>query len=108
MTVSGRTVRADHLAPVRQLARSLHEEAGRAYELIPLRLLGVEVHGQLLALDGTQLGYLIHQMELNFDTTGVLSGILILMIFVLAIDALVTLVEKRLLVWRPEAGRVMG
>jgi NitT/TauT family transport system permease protein len=51
------------------------------------------------------LGYLIHQMELNFDTTGVLSGILILMIFVLFIDAIVTRIENRLLVWRPTSGQ---
>jgi len=31
----------------------------------------------------------------------VFSGMLILAIFVIAIDALVTMIEKRLLVWRP-------
>jgi NitT/TauT family transport system permease protein len=36
-----------------------------------------------------------------FDVTGVFAGMLILAIFVIAIDSMVTLVEKRLLVWRP-------
>ena len=36
-----------------------------------------------------------------FDVTGVFAGMLILAIFVIAIDSLVTVVEKRLLVWRP-------
>ena len=47
------------------------------------------------------LGYKIHEAESVFDVTGVFSGMLILAIFVIAIDAVVTLVENRLLVWRP-------
>lgn len=47
------------------------------------------------------LGYLIHQAEGVFDVTGVFAGMVILMIFVMAIDFLVTLIEKPLLVWRP-------
>ena len=47
------------------------------------------------------LGYLIHQAEGVFDVTGVFAGMLILMIFVMLIDFVVTLVEKPLLVWRP-------
>ena len=49
------------------------------------------------------LGYLIHQAEGVFDTTGVFAGMVVLSIFVLAVDFLVTLVEHRLLVWRPQA-----
>lgn len=49
------------------------------------------------------LGYLIHQAEGVFDVTGVFAGMLILMIFVMLIDFVVTLVEKPLLVWRPGA-----
>ncbi len=48
-----------------------------------------------------RLGYKIHEAESVFDVTGVFSGMLILTIFVILIDALVTLVERRLLVWRP-------
>lgn len=47
------------------------------------------------------LGYLIQQAEGVFDVTGVFAGMVILAAFVLAIDAVVTLVERRLLVWRP-------
>jgi NitT/TauT family transport system permease protein len=47
------------------------------------------------------LGYLIHQAEGVFDVTGVFAGMVILMIFVMVIDAFVTLIEKPLLVWRP-------
>jgi NitT/TauT family transport system permease protein len=49
------------------------------------------------------LGYLISQAEGTFDTTGVFAGMVILAVFVLVIDGLVTLLEKRLLVWRPLA-----
>ncbi|ANC91666.1 ABC transporter permease [Azospirillum humicireducens] len=48
------------------------------------------------------LGYRIHQAEGVFDTVGVFSGMLVLTIFVVLIDAAVTMVEKRLLHWRPQ------
>lgn len=48
------------------------------------------------------LGYRIHQAEGVFDTVGVFSGMLVLTIFVVAIDSAVTVVEKRLLHWRPQ------
>ena len=38
-----------------------------------------------------------------FDVAGVFAGMFVLAAFVIAIDALVTVVEKRLLVWRPLA-----
>ena len=49
------------------------------------------------------LGYLLQQAEGVFDVAGVFAGMVVLTAFVLAIDALVTLVERRLLVWRPVA-----
>jgi NitT/TauT family transport system permease protein len=49
------------------------------------------------------LGYLIQQAEGTFDTTGVFAGMVILAAFVLVIDWGVTLIENRLLVWRPVA-----
>ena len=48
------------------------------------------------------LGYLIQQSESVFDVTGVFAGMFVLMAFVILIDWLVTLVENRLLVWRPQ------
>ena len=49
------------------------------------------------------LGYLIAQAEGVFDTTGVFAGMVVLMAFVLVLDALVGALERRLLVWRPQA-----
>ena len=49
------------------------------------------------------LGYLIHQAEGVFDVTGVFAGMLVLTAFVLLIDWGVSIVEERLLVWRPKA-----
>ena len=46
------------------------------------------------------LGYLIHQAEGVFDVVGVFAGMFVLMAFVLLVDWLVTLVERRLLAWR--------
>jgi NitT/TauT family transport system permease protein len=47
------------------------------------------------------LGYLIQSAEGNFDVDGVFAGMFVLAVFVLIIDAIVTVVERRLLVWRP-------
>jgi NitT/TauT family transport system permease protein len=46
------------------------------------------------------LGYLIQQAEGVFDVTGVFAGMFVLMAFVLVVDWLVGLIEKRLLAWR--------
>ena len=47
------------------------------------------------------LGYLIQQAEGVFDVAGVFAGMFVLAAFVIVIDTIVTMVEKRLLVWRP-------
>jgi NitT/TauT family transport system permease protein len=49
------------------------------------------------------LGYLIQQAEGVFDVAGVFAGMLVLAVFVLIIDGVVTVIERRLLVWRPAA-----
>jgi NitT/TauT family transport system permease protein len=49
------------------------------------------------------LGYLIQQAEGTFDVAGVFAGMFVLAAFVLVIDWIVTLVERRLLIWRPAA-----
>ena len=54
------------------------------------------------------LGYLIQYAEGNFDVAGVFSGMFVLAVFVLAIDALVSVVERRLLVWRPATVEARG
>ncbi|MGE5511548.1 MAG: ABC transporter permease [Bacteroidota bacterium] len=48
------------------------------------------------------LGYLILQAEGVFDITGVFAGMVILAAFVLVVDWVVTRIENRLLVWRPQ------
>ncbi len=49
------------------------------------------------------LGYLIQQAEGVFDVAGVFAGMLVLAAFVLVVDGVVSVIEQRLLVWRPVA-----
>ena len=49
------------------------------------------------------LGYLIQQAEGVFDVAAVFAGMFVLSAFVILIDLVVTVVERRLLVWRPDA-----
>jgi NitT/TauT family transport system permease protein len=78
---------------------SLHTSVGFA-------LVGAVVGEYLGSSAG--LGYKIHEAESVFDVTGVFAGMLILAVFVILIDALVTLVENRLLVWRPGPSTTAG
>ncbi len=71
---------------------SLHTSVGFA-------LVGAVVGEYLGSSAG--LGYRIHQAESVFDVTGVFAGMAILAGFVIALDGVVTLIERRLLVWRP-------
>jgi NitT/TauT family transport system permease protein len=54
------------------------------------------------------LGYLIQQAEGIFDVAGVFAGMFVLAAFVIVIDIAVTVVERRLLVWRPLATEARG
>jgi len=72
---------------------SLHASVGFA-------LVGAVVGEYLGAAAG--LGYLIHEAEGVFDVTGVFAGMIVLALFVIAIDWAVTSIENRLLVWRPQ------
>ena len=54
------------------------------------------------------LGYLIQQAEGVFDVARVFAGMFVLSAFVILIDFAVTLVERRLLVWRPVASEGRG
>jgi NitT/TauT family transport system permease protein len=73
---------------------SLHTSVGFA-------VVGAVVGEYLGAAAG--LGYLIQQAEGVFDVAGVFAGMFVLAVFVIVIDIIVTLVERRLLVWRPAA-----
>ncbi|WP_298728505.1 ABC transporter permease [uncultured Ferrovibrio sp.] len=72
---------------------SLHTSVGFA-------LIGAVVGEYLGSAAG--LGYKIHEAESVFDVTGVFSGMLVLAIFVILLDWFVTMIENRLLVWRPD------
>jgi NitT/TauT family transport system permease protein len=71
---------------------SLHTSVGFA-------VVGAVVGEYLGAAAG--LGYLIQQAEGVFDVAGVFAGMLVLATFVIVIDTIVSIVERRLLVWRP-------
>ena len=73
---------------------SLHTSVGFA-------LVGAVVGEYLGSAAG--LGYLIQEAEGVFDVAGVFAGMIVLAIVVLVVDWLVTLVENRLLAWRPRA-----
>ena len=62
-------------------------------------LVGAVVGEYLGAASG--LGYLIHEAEGTFDVTGVFAGMVVLSVFVLVVDYAVTLIEGRLMKWRP-------
>ena len=74
---------------------SLHNSVGLAF-------VGAVVGEYLGSARG--VGYLILQAEGVFDINTVFAGILVLTGFALALDAVVGVIEKRLLVWRPRAG----
>jgi len=71
---------------------SLHTSIGLAF-------VGAVVGEYLGSARG--VGYLIHQAEGVFDIDTVFAGILVLTMFALVLDFIVTRVENRLLVWRP-------
>src|SRR3954447_13774709 len=74
---------------------SLHTSVGLAF-------VGAVVGEYLGSSRG--VGYLILQAEGAFDINTVFAGILVLTAFALLLDALVSVAERRLLVWRPVQG----
>ena len=74
---------------------SLHTSVGLAF-------VGAVVGEYLGSSRG--VGYLILQAEGAFDINTVMAGILVLTAFALALDALVSVAEKRLMKWQPKAG----
>jgi NitT/TauT family transport system permease protein len=92
----------------RDLLRHVYFPAAASWILSSLRTsVGFAVVGAIIGEylgSSAGLGYLIAQAEGNFDATGVFAGIIILSIFVLLIDTVLNVVEKRLITWRPSAG----
>ena len=74
---------------------SLHTSVGLAF-------VGAVVGEYLGSAQG--VGYLILQAEGSFDINTVMAGILVLTAFALALDAMVGLVETRLMKWQPKVG----
>jgi len=74
---------------------SLHNSVGLAF-------VGAVVGEYLGSSSG--VGYLILQAEGTFDINSVFAGILVLTAFALVLDWLVTLGERRLMVWQPRSG----
>lgn len=89
------------------LLRHVYFPAAASWILSSLRTsVGFAVVGAIIGEylgSSAGLGYLIAQAEGNFDAIGVFAGILILAIFVLIIDSILDVVEKRLIKWRPNA-----
>src|SRR5947207_7235807 len=74
---------------------SLHNSVGLAF-------VGAVVGEYLGSSRG--VGYLILQAAGTFDINAVFAGIVVLTIFALLLDWVVTLAERRLLVWQPRGG----
>jgi NitT/TauT family transport system permease protein len=74
---------------------SLHTSVGFA-------VVGAVVGEYLGSAEG--VGYVILQAEGTFDINSVFAGILVLTAFALVLDWVVTLAERRLLVWQPRGG----
>ncbi|MCA1366699.1 ABC transporter permease [Bradyrhizobium sp. BRP14] len=89
------------------LLRHVYFPAAASWILSSLRTsVGFAVVGAIIGEylgSSAGLGYLIAQAEGNFDAVGVFAGILILAIFVLIIDSVLDVAEKRLIKWRPSA-----
>lgn len=66
--------------------------------------------GELLGAN-QGLGLLIRSSQNNFDMNGVLAGMVLIAVIALAAEGLITLLERRLLAWRPpqnHAAAVVG
>jgi len=77
------------------LFSSLHNAVGLAF-------VGAVVGEYLGSARG--IGYLILQAEGTFDVNGVFAGIIVLTVFALLLDGMVSLIERRYMIWRPALG----
>lgn len=67
---------------------------------IPFSVIGAVVGEFIAATKG--LGYFINYNQGTYDTNGIFVGVTILAILVVVLDWLLSLLERRLLKWRPE------
>ncbi len=91
----------------RQLARHVYWPSALSWMFSSLHTsVGFAVVGAVVGEylgSAAGLGYLIQQADGVFDVAGVFAGMFVLAVFVILIDFVVTLVERRFLVWRPAA-----
>ncbi|SKA17099.1 NitT/TauT family transport system permease protein [Enhydrobacter aerosaccus] len=91
----------------RQLLRSIYLPSAMSWvfaslhNAVGLAFVGAVVGEYLGSAQG--VGYLILQAEGTFDVNTVFAGIIVLTIFALVLDALVSAVEGRLMTWQPRA-----
>lgn len=78
---------------------SLHSAVGMAF-------VGAVIGEYMGSASG--IGYLILQAEGLFDINGVFAGVILLTFFAIALDAVVSVVEKRLLHWQPREAKTVG
>lgn len=108
-----RSVNEDYVAIVRimgatrwQMAREVFLPATLPFVIVGLRagipfsVIGAVVGEFIAATRG--LGYFINYHQGTFDTTGIFVGVTILAALVVLLDGLLSIVERRLLKWRPE------
>jgi NitT/TauT family transport system permease protein len=108
-----RSVNEDYVNIVRimgasawQVAREVFLPATLPYILVGLRagipfsVIGAVVGEFIASTKG--LGYFINYHQGTYDTNGIFVGVTILALLVVALDWLLSLVERRLLKWRPE------
>ena len=92
----------------RQLLRSIYLPSAMSWvfaslhNAVGLAFVGAVVGEYLGSSQG--VGYLILQAEGTFDINTVFAGIIVLTGFALVLDALVGIVERRLMTWQPKAG----
>jgi len=95
-------------ASQRQLLRSIYLPSAMSWvfaslhNAVGLAFVGAVVGEYLGSARG--VGYLILQAEGTFDINTVFAGIVVLTIFALILDAVVGMIERRLMTWQPKAG----
>ena len=95
-------------ASQRQLLRSVYLPSATSWVFsslhtsVGLAFVGAVVGEYLGSSQG--VGYLILQAEGSFDINTVMAGIVVLTVFALALDALVGVIEKKLMKWQPRSG----
>ncbi|KAA0968213.1 ABC transporter permease [Aureimonas fodinaquatilis] len=99
-------------ASKRQLLRSVYIPSATSWVFSSLHAaVGMAFVGAVIGEymgSAAGVGYLILQAEGLFDINGVFAGVILLTFFAIALDAIVTVAEKRLLHWQPRDAATVG